>query len=96
MITKFEKGGMYRDGGTEELILENGIVVYVDNRIQSTTKGKVFDKYPGKEGAKIIGKMILEMLDLDIIHPADYNPYAPLTGNYIPVGTRKIFNFLIG
>lgn len=46
-----------RDGGTDVMtISERGIskVFYIDNRIRSTTKGRVYDDYPNK--GKIVSK----------------------------------------
>lgn len=46
--------GTYKDGGTECYIDENGGVYYIDNRINSTTKGKIYNKYPSDNGARIL------------------------------------------
>lgn len=35
---------------------------YLDNRIRSTTKGELFDRYPGDEGAVILNKENFEFL----------------------------------
>lgn len=41
----------YKDGGTAKVLLSNHEVVYIDNRLRSETRGKVFDRYPGEQGA---------------------------------------------
>jgi len=59
----------YRDGGTSVWVsvkdkyesLASSIVLickkyYIDNRISSTTKGELYDRYPSDEGAKILDK----------------------------------------
>jgi hypothetical protein len=45
--------GRYRDGGTDVYTeVDTGTKYFVDNRIRSETKGKIFDRYPGDKGAK--------------------------------------------
>ena len=34
----------------------------IDNRIHSTTKGELYDRYPSKEGAKILNKEDFKIL----------------------------------
>lgn len=59
----------YRDGGTSVWIepsvkaslktieeAENCQKYYLDNRINSTTKGELYDRYPSKEGALVLNK----------------------------------------
>jgi len=44
---------IYKDGGTYTFS-KNGKTYYVDHRIGSKTKNKVYDRYPGDSGAKIV------------------------------------------
>ena len=44
---------IYKDGGTYTFV-KNNKTYYVDRRIGSTTKNKVYDRYPGDKGAKIV------------------------------------------
>ena len=44
---------IYKDGGTYTFV-KNGKTYYVDRRVNSTTRNKVYDKYPGDAGAKIV------------------------------------------
>lgn len=44
---------VYKDGGTYTFV-KNNKKYYVDQRIGSTTKGKVYDRYPGHAGATIV------------------------------------------
>lgn len=59
----------YRDGGTSVWIepsvksslktieeADSCQKYYLDNRINSTTKGELYDKYPNEEGAVILDK----------------------------------------
>jgi len=36
----------YKDGGTKQIVLSDGLTYYVDNRLLSTTKGEVYASYP--------------------------------------------------
>lgn len=45
--------GIYKDGGTYTFF-KNGKTYYVDRRIGSKTIDKVYDRYPGDAGAKIV------------------------------------------
>lgn len=45
---------MYREGGTTKYIDEKGNEYFKDNRLGTKTKGKIFDKYPKEEDAKIL------------------------------------------
>jgi len=60
---------VYRDGGTSVWVrpevkasvktIQEALdseAFYLDNRIGSSTKGELFDKYPGKEGAIMLDK----------------------------------------
>lgn len=51
LVTEF---GRIRDGGTVTYVSELGLKFFVDNRIGTKTKGAVYDRYPGDEGAKIL------------------------------------------
>jgi hypothetical protein len=44
---------IYKDGGTYTFV-QDGITYYVDQRLNSKTRGKVYDKYPGHDDAKIV------------------------------------------
>jgi hypothetical protein len=44
----------YRDGGTVGLETDSGIDYYVDQRLQSNTKGTIWDGYPDKDGSSIV------------------------------------------
>lgn len=70
---------IYKDGGTSvwiELSIKEGLKTiedvrycqkyYLDNRIGSTTKGELFDKYPGDEGATMLDKSEFKFLEKDI------------------------------
>lgn len=72
---KLEKVSIYRDGGTSKWIEpsvkeslktveEAKIAAYyfVDNRVYSTTKGELFDRYPSNEGAILLNKNNFEFL----------------------------------
>ena len=65
----------YRDGGTIEYVsvadkaniktmedAQNCQKYCIDNRIHSTTKGELYDRYPSKEGAKILNKEDFKIL----------------------------------
>jgi hypothetical protein len=49
-IIKFE---MYRDGGTIEITTDKGVFCF-DERIQSETKGRLFDGYPKNDNSNLI------------------------------------------
>jgi hypothetical protein len=44
---------IYRDGGTYTFI-KDGKTYYVDRRIGSKTRNKVYDRYPGDPDSKIV------------------------------------------
>ena len=44
---------IYKNGGTYTFV-KNNKTYYVDRRIGSTTKDKVYDRYPGDAGATIV------------------------------------------
>lgn len=44
---------MYKDGGTYAFV-KNGKIYYVDRRIGSKTRDRVYDRYPSDAGAKIV------------------------------------------
>lgn len=50
------------DGGTKVYVDEKGQNYYLDNRIASTTKGKMYDKYPNDKDAKIIDNEEYEII----------------------------------
>lgn len=52
--TKITETGRYRDGGTIRAVDGTGKSYYVDGRIDSETKGLVFNKYPDEEGAALV------------------------------------------
>jgi hypothetical protein len=50
-----------RDGGTKVCLGEDGKTYFIDRRIFTKTKGKVYDKYPSEEGAQMLNiALILE------------------------------------
>lgn len=54
MIVKLT-GRKYKDGGTFEVQdVNDGKKYFVDRRIHSKTKEKLYDKYPEDKGAKIV------------------------------------------
>lgn len=42
----------YRDGGTVKLDIYDGDTYYIDNRIGSETKGRMFSRYPSEPSAQ--------------------------------------------
>ena len=50
-----------KDGGTQSVIDRKGNKYFIDNRLGSETKGSIYDKYPGEEGA-IMLDVILEVV----------------------------------
>ena len=44
---------IYRDGGTQKVLAEDGNIYYIDGRPGMMTTGKVFHSYPGYINAKI-------------------------------------------
>ena len=70
-----QKNGVYRDGGTTVYIepsvkqslktiddADKCQKYYLDNRIGSTTKGELYDRYPSDEGAVILDKNNFELI----------------------------------
>lgn len=53
------KCGVYKDGGTEEYRGTNRKRYFIDGRRNSPTKGEIFDRYPGDEGAQILTDIVL-------------------------------------
>lgn len=51
--------GTYKDGGTQEFQDRQGKKYFVDGRISSKTKGKVYDRYPSDAGAKILDVLLV-------------------------------------
>lgn len=49
-----KKLSIYRDGGTVTYTDKDGIKYWVDGRIGSLNRGKVYDRYPGDIEAKIL------------------------------------------
>jgi adenylate kinase family enzyme len=44
----------YLDGGTIKAVDDEGNYYYIDNRINSSKKGLIFDSYPANLDAKIV------------------------------------------
>jgi hypothetical protein len=44
----------YLDGGTQKIVTEDEKEYYIDGRIYSTTKGKIYSLYPGKSDSKML------------------------------------------
>lgn len=72
---KIERVAAYADGGTTRWIessvkasirtieeAKSAQYYFVDNRFGSTTKGELFDRYPGDDGAVILNKENFEFL----------------------------------
>lgn len=53
--------GKFRDGGTTKVLATDGKHYWVDHRIGSKTKGQVYDRYPGEEGAILLKSLILDI-----------------------------------
>lgn len=51
--SKYQTGSVIRDGGTFTITYK-GKKYYVDHRVRSTTKGEIYDLYPGDPEAKIV------------------------------------------
>jgi len=51
----------YADGGTHMVEATNGKRYWVDGRINSPTKGQVYDRYPKEEGAVLLKSLILDV-----------------------------------
>lgn len=51
----------YMDGGTQVIKNKQGKKYYIDGRIGSKTKGKVYDRYPGDKGAKIVNIKLVKI-----------------------------------
>ena len=45
---------MYKDGGTTVYKSTKGKLYYKDGRLRTETKGKIYDRYPSDEGAKLL------------------------------------------
>lgn len=83
--TKLIKFAVYTDGGTTiwidkdkastiKTLVEvqeflNDECFYIDNRINSTTKGELFNKYPSKEDAVILDKSLFEFEEVCKVAP---------------------------
>lgn len=52
---KLSKLSTFRDGGTKSYKGSDGNVYYIDGRINSTTKGEIFNEYP-KENSTPLDK----------------------------------------
>lgn len=48
--------GKFRDGGTTQYRGSDNKIYCIDGRINSLTKGEIFDRYPGYEGAQQLDK----------------------------------------
>jgi hypothetical protein len=67
----------YRDGGTKIVEdIKTGTRYFIDKRIGSKTRGKVFDRYPSHEGAKQVDIKI--NIVLCRIHHRKYSKYSPI------------------
>lgn len=64
--TKITQTGLYRDGGTICAVDRDGKAYYVDNRIGSETKGRVFDKYPGEDDAILVEGYFILLKEIHI------------------------------
>lgn len=53
-VLLYRCGQVYKDGGTERVHDKKGNFYFIDGKIGSVTKGKVFTKYPTDLGAKIV------------------------------------------
>lgn len=63
---------LYRDGGTELYKDINGKEYYADFRLgHKETRGQIYDKYPGDEGAR--------KLDVELKRVSDFPAPTPLT-----------------
>jgi hypothetical protein len=45
----------YLDGGTVVAVTDEGSF-YLDQRINTKTRGQIFDSYPGSKGAKLVNE----------------------------------------
>jgi len=54
---------MFLDGGTRKYLGSDGNVYYVDDRLQTTTKGEIYDSYPGNKDAKMLNKNDFEFVE---------------------------------
>ena len=67
MITiKATNTGIFRDGGTKEYKDQHGIKYFIDFRIHSKTKGKIFDRYPGDDGAQQLEN--IQLVEKNFVH----------------------------
>jgi hypothetical protein len=55
LVTKI---GKYKDGGTEYFRDSKGKKYFIDGRINSLTKGKVYDRYPDEKGSTILNVVL--------------------------------------
>ena len=53
-IIKVKEVSRYRDGGTTVFKSTKGKLYYRDSRIMTETKGKIYDRYPSDNGAKLL------------------------------------------
>lgn len=64
--TKITQTGLYRDGGTIHAVDETGKSYFVDGRIGSETKGRVFNEYPGEDGALLVEGYFILLKEIHI------------------------------
>lgn len=64
--TKITETGRCRDGGTILAVDETGKSYFVDGRIGSETKGRVFDKYPSEEDAMLVEGYFILLKEIHI------------------------------
>ena len=58
----------YKDGGTEVFRDAAGNQYFVDNRIRTTTRGKIYDRYPADDGATVIRDVRLVVTNENFNH----------------------------
>ena len=54
IYVKSGRANSFKDGGTEEYKGWDGKSYFVDHRIRTKTRGKVYDRYPGDKGAVLM------------------------------------------
>jgi hypothetical protein len=86
IIQKFDT---YRDGGTIEIETNEGIFCF-DNRINSITKGKLYNGYPKKDNSNLIENS--EDLELKLIEGLE--KYRDIIVEKQPFYQTSIDNFI--
>jgi hypothetical protein len=64
MLVKVKKQSIYRDGGTTTYIDKDGKRYFEDNRIGTSTKGDIYDRYPSDPESKKIDIQLVIVNDL--------------------------------